>query len=47
MVDEYQDTNHVQFQFIMKLAGSNGNLCVVGDDGKGEGWPRCEDQMVI
>ena len=32
MVDEYQDTNHVQFQFIMKLAGSNGNLCVVGDD---------------
>lgn len=32
MVDEYQDTNHVQFQFIMKLAGSSGNLCVVGDD---------------
>ena len=32
MVDEYQDTNRVQFQFIKKLAGSNGNLCVVGDD---------------
>ncbi len=32
MVDEYQDTNQVQFQFIKKLAGSNGNLCVVGDD---------------
>ncbi len=32
MVDEYQDTNRVQFQFIRQLAGTNGNLCVVGDD---------------
>lgn len=31
-VDEYQDTNGVQFQLIAQLAGGRGNLCVVGDD---------------
>ena len=32
MVDEYQDTNNVQKDIIYLLAGSDGNLCVVGDD---------------
>ena len=32
MVDEYQDTNHVQFKLIEILAGKYKNLCVVGDD---------------
>ncbi|HIS60684.1 MAG TPA: DNA helicase PcrA [Candidatus Scybalomonas excrementigallinarum] len=32
MVDEYQDTNHVQFLFVSMLAGKYRNLCVVGDD---------------
>ncbi len=32
MVDEYQDTNTVQFQFVSILAGKYRNLCVVGDD---------------
>ncbi len=32
MVDEYQDTNMVQFQFIHLLAQKYKNLCVVGDD---------------
>ena len=32
MVDEYQDTNTVQFQLVRLLAGQYRNLCVVGDD---------------
>ena len=32
MVDEYQDTNTVQFKFVSLLASRYGNLCVVGDD---------------
>jgi len=32
MVDEYQDTNRVQYKFVSMLAGSSGNICVVGDD---------------
>ncbi|OGZ08521.1 MAG: hypothetical protein A2762_03385 [Candidatus Lloydbacteria bacterium RIFCSPHIGHO2_01_FULL_54_11] len=30
-VDEYQDTNEVQYRLVRLLAGSNGNICVVGD----------------
>ena len=32
MVDEYQDTNPVQFRLVSLLAGKYRNLCVVGDD---------------
>lgn len=32
LVDEYQDTNHVQYQLIAMLAKKNRNLCVVGDE---------------
>ena len=32
MVDEYQDTNRVQFELIRLLSGKRRNLCVVGDD---------------
>ncbi len=32
LVDEYQDTNHVQYRLIHLLAGKYGHLCVVGDD---------------
>lgn len=32
MVDEYQDTNYMQYRFVKALAGETRNLCVVGDD---------------
>lgn len=32
MVDEYQDTNNLQEQIILKMCGKNGNLAIVGDD---------------
>ena len=32
LVDEYQDTNHVQFILISMLASAHGNICVVGDE---------------
>ncbi len=32
LIDEYQDTNHVQYLLASLLAGSHHNICVVGDD---------------
>ncbi len=32
MVDEYQDTNGIQFRLVKMLASAHRNICVVGDD---------------
>ncbi len=32
IVDEYQDTNHIQERIFFRLAEGTGNICVVGDD---------------
>ncbi|MCX7978107.1 MAG: UvrD-helicase domain-containing protein, partial [Bdellovibrionaceae bacterium] len=32
MVDEYQDTNHIQYLLIKALAEAHRNICVVGDE---------------
>ena len=32
LIDEYQDTNAIQYRIVKALASPHGNLCVVGDD---------------
>jgi DNA helicase-2/ATP-dependent DNA helicase PcrA len=47
-IDEYQDTNGVQFQLIQSLVRPHRNLCVVGDDDQSiYGWRGAEVEHII